>query len=468
MTFPRPKDPDAGLRAAVTEARKQKKPVEVLSSATENSESWAFPDGHITTDTYAAPARVKQSGGSWSWIDNSLVERDGVLRPRISGAKVAVELSAGGQDHPFASMRVAEKSQELALIWPESLPRPTISGNVATYKDAAATPGADLVVTALTSGFRFDVVLRERPKAPLKFRLPVQAKGLSLGTGADGGLALTDAGGKKVTAGSPPVMWDGGARGGERGSRRTSVDTAVDGGEGRQTLVLTPDARFLADPATRFPVTVDPTITLGVRADTWVENSAVYRDSQYLDTQLWAGGYTDPFSGPYLIDRSFLMFDTSAVSGRAVQSASLALTQNFATGCGDGLSGIKAQRITAAWDEWTLTWHTQPATTTAGEGVARDSARCGTRQTTTWPMTGIVRAWADGAANHGIMLSGVDESASRPDYSRIFDSAEAGGPGIPKLTVSYTLPQKSPPSQQVWRLHPSGRGLPGEEGDRRR
>lgn len=163
-TSPRRKDPDAGPRAAAAEARKRKRPVEVPGVATEISRSRPFPDGHITTDTYTAPARGKQADGSWPWSDNSLTEHDGALRPGVSGAKVTVELSGGGHNRPFASTRVADKGQEPALICPKTLPRPTVGENIVTYEDAAGTPGADLVVTALTTGFRLDVVPRERPK----------------------------------------------------------------------------------------------------------------------------------------------------------------------------------------------------------------------------------------------------------------------------------------------------------------
>ncbi|MFF5307637.1 hypothetical protein ACFY5F_50700 [Streptomyces sp. NPDC013161] len=54
----------------------------------------------------------------------------------------------------------------------------------------------------------------------------------------------------------------------------TRVETAADGS---QTLVLTPDKDTLA--TATCPVTVDPTSTLAVTTDTWVQNPA-YPDSQ--------------------------------------------------------------------------------------------------------------------------------------------------------------------------------------------
>ncbi|MEV4017432.1 hypothetical protein AB0J35_43775 [Nonomuraea angiospora] len=157
-TFPRPEDPDAPLRAAIEEAKKQNKPVPVEAVYTETSRTWAYPDGHLTLQSYAGPSQLKQSDGSWAWIDTTLVERDGALKPKLAKADVSFSLGGNG---PFASM-VRGKGQRFALSWLKDLPRPEVTGNVARYRDAAA-PGADLVVTALPTGFRHDVVLRERP-----------------------------------------------------------------------------------------------------------------------------------------------------------------------------------------------------------------------------------------------------------------------------------------------------------------
>lgn len=153
---------------------------------------------------------------------------------------------------------------------------------------------------------------------------------------------------------------------------------------------------------------------------------------------------TQDFEGTNLVDRSFLKFDSSALAGRWIKDAVLALRQHSSTGCGDANSAVKAQRITAEWNELSLTWANQPTATTSGEATARDTAACGEVQTVTWQVSGIAQSWASGAPNYGILLRGADESAAVPDYSRVFDSAEWGGEGIPKLTVTYGLPPGIP------------------------
>ncbi|WP_214409406.1 hypothetical protein [Sphaerisporangium fuscum] len=234
--FPRPADPDADLRAGIAEAKKQNKPVEVLPAATETSRTWAYPDGHLAMESYSAPARVKQADGSWAWMDTSLVEQDGALKPKVAKAKV--QFSLGG-DAPFATMERAG-GQRFALSWGKTLPRPVINGNVATYVDAAG-PGADLVVTARSTGFSHDVVLRERPKGPLEFRLPVESTGISFGKSKKGGLQLTDAKDKVVAEAPRPVMLEStgeSAAGSPKTRRIGTINTSVVRENGRQILVL--------------------------------------------------------------------------------------------------------------------------------------------------------------------------------------------------------------------------------------
>ncbi|MEV4894353.1 hypothetical protein AB0K48_33700, partial [Nonomuraea sp. NPDC055795] len=260
-TFPRPDDPDAPLRAAVEEAKKQGQPVPVEAAYTETSRTWAHPDGRLTTQSYGGPAQLKQADGSWAWIDTTLVEQDGVLKPKL--AKANVSFSLGG-DGPFVSME-RDKGQRFALSWQKDLPRPEVDGNIARYVDAAG-PGADLVVTALATGFRHDVVLRGRPTGPVEFRLPVATDKLKLSTTKRDGLKLTDGKGKTVMSAPTPRMWDAAAETPTAGQpgRQAAVETEVETRNGATELVLKPDAKWLADPATRYPVTVDPTTTLGI------------------------------------------------------------------------------------------------------------------------------------------------------------------------------------------------------------
>ncbi|MEV4897360.1 hypothetical protein AB0K48_49280 [Nonomuraea sp. NPDC055795] len=194
-----------------------------------------------------------------------MVEADGVLKPKVS--KAAVAFSAGGAGKPFATLGRRD-GQSVALSWPTALPKPQIEGNKATYAGVAG-PMADLVVTA--TGFRHDVILRRRPDKPVAFRIPVTTTGgLKLSTTKTGGLTLTDAKGQTVAAADEPYIMEATAAalsGGPEGAIGEIETTVVAEKDGAQSLVLKPDAAFLADTNTRYPVTIDPTVGLTVTQD---------------------------------------------------------------------------------------------------------------------------------------------------------------------------------------------------------
>ncbi|MFC4535632.1 LamG-like jellyroll fold domain-containing protein [Sphaerisporangium dianthi] len=454
--FPKPKDPDAVFRAAIEEARKQGRPVEVTEAFTETARHWAYPDGHLTTQSYAGPTQLRRADGSWAFIDTTLVEQGGVLKPKL--AKADLEFSAGGQDRPLASMERGN-GQRFSLTWPRALPKPTINGNVATYADAAGYPGADLVVTALPTGFRHDVVLRTRPTGPVEFRIPVDTDGLAFAEAKKGGLQLTDAKGKQVASAAEPVAVDAGPNPAEAANRQAiaprtgKIDTRIAEDKGRQTLVLKPDPAFLNDPATRYPVTVDPTTTLALQSDLIVSNQATY-DTSPASPQLMTSIERTVSNGSLTYSHSLLKFDTGPLTGRSVGSARLDVYAEQLVGCRwYGPGGIEAKRVTSGWPATGVSWSSQPSVTSFGSSIQFCPSTSGIDangnwipHTFTWDVTAMAQAWASGYPDQGIRLSGKGDS-DPPQGSGwwvYFHSADRTGGTPPKLTVSYFLPPEIP------------------------
>ncbi|WP_433377443.1 LamG-like jellyroll fold domain-containing protein [Streptosporangium sp. CA-115845] len=442
--FPRPEDPDAPLRAAVAEARKQNKPVEATGAFTETARTWAFPDGSLKTESYSGPAQVKQDDGTWAWIDTTLVEQDGVLKPKVGKADLAFSL--GGGDVPFAVMK-RDAKQSLSLSWDGELPRPVVKGNVATYPDAAG-PGADLVVTALPTGFRHDVVLRERPKGPLEIRIPVESRELTLAKSKQGGLQLTDGKDKVVAQAPRPVMWDSTEAGAV--SRSAPIATSVIEDGGRRTLVLKPDAGWLADPATTFPVVVDPTSTLTVKTDTLLSSGAdCNTNDQPGATLLKVGAAYYGCNGVDAVNywRSYLKFDVAGLANKPIISSTMQLWRTESPAChlrGDGK--VYAGRVNANWTAGRMTWSNKPGT---NDFVATPCPTTNvlTPGVMTWPITNWVKGWAAGQPNYGVELKGPSESVDRYNgYTAVFHSAETTGTGAtpPKLITQYILPPEIP------------------------
>ncbi|MEU7457539.1 DNRLRE domain-containing protein [Streptosporangium roseum] len=432
--------PSQAETAASRQAVSQNKQVEVADETTETTITHAQPDGKtFTTEIAAGPVRTKQNG-AWVPIDVSLAEQGGLLKPKALAAGAMVEVSTGGTG-AFVKMTAAD-GQSYALRWPTTLPKPVISKNVATFADAAGR-GADLVVTVLPTGFRHDVVLRERPAAPLELRIGVETGGLTLAEGKGGRLLLTSDKGKKLVASAPqPVMWDASAKGRLPQARHAKIATDVVTTGDRTELVLKPDHVFLSDPATVYPVRVDPTTTLPFNHDVEVATTNT------------TGSLADPTAAVMMAGtrsgqkyRVHLRFDTAALTGATVSDAKLSLNNIDAPACGAAVSaGIQARRLTGAWDENNLYWANKPASTTedAQTNTAGINESCATWPgSMDWNVTGIAQDWAAGAANHGLVLQSPTET-NVANY-RVFTAAEdTDFNSPPKLTVTTTSPASAP------------------------
>ncbi|WP_326822020.1 DNRLRE domain-containing protein [Streptosporangium sp. NBC_01756] len=430
---------------ASREAARQGKAVEVADQTTATSITYAQPDEKtFTTEISAGPVRTQQED-VWVPIDTTLVEQNGVLKPKAIDSGVDVEVSTGGGG---AFVKMTADGRRYALSWPAALTRPTVKGNAVTYTDAAG-PGADLVVTVLPTGFRHDVVLRERPADPLELRIGVETGGLTLTEGKGGRLLLTSGKDKKLVASAPqPVMWDTSAGAHLATSRlpqarhaKIATDVVTTGG--RTELVLKPDHVFLSDPATQYPVRVDPTTTLPFNHDVDVSSTNTADFPADPTTPIIMAG-TRIGSLKY---RVHLRFDTTSLTGATVTDAKLSVLNIGAQACGSAVgAGIQVRRLTSAWDENNLYWANKPTSTTEDAQINKagyDSA-CADPTPLEWPATGIAQDWATGAANHGLVLQSPTET--NVENFRVFPASEEVSEfnSPPTLTVTTTGPASAP------------------------
>jgi hypothetical protein len=253
---PAPLPPDAPVTVApdpataVAAAFRQGTKVEVASERTDTRTVFVHPDGTHSARISAVPTRF-QRGGRWVDIDRTLARRtDGTVAPKAVGDDVAL---SGGGDGPL--LRLTAGGRTLRMYWPGGLPAPELSGGSATYPEVFR--GVDLVMRAEPQGYQQLLVIKTREAAgnPALARvgLAVRSTGLAVSVGKDGGLRAVDEAGTPVFVSSPSVMWDSG----KPAPRSARVGAELAGG----VLTLVPDKEFLADPATVYPVTVDPTTT---------------------------------------------------------------------------------------------------------------------------------------------------------------------------------------------------------------
>ncbi|MFI5755440.1 DNRLRE domain-containing protein [Streptomyces sp. NPDC051569] len=448
----------ADIASAKVAARLSGKRVEALSERTETSTTWVNRDGSLTTDVAAGPVRFERDG---RWVD---VDVDFARQADGSVASVAhpngLRLT-GGAGTPALSLEAArlaratdlvtlgEGDEQITLQWKGGLPSPVLDGARATYEDAV--PGADVVVEATRTGFEQFVEIKRRPATDdYTYTLPLLVKGLAAKQQADGSVLFTDERNKQRAVMPAPVMWDATVDpvSGEH-TRRVPVAMKVVQQGSAIDLVVTPDAAFLADPATKFPVTVDPsTSALGNVFDTYVQQGETKDWSTDTELDLGDPGTTNS-NGTARTARSFISWNTAPFADALVSSAKLSLW-NFHSANTD----CKAY----PWEVWSTgaastssRWTAQPAWTAkkATSTETRGNAACSSSPDG-WinaDVTGLAQEWASAKAAKGHMGLRASSETVVAQWKRVNSANAKSNP--PKLSVTYNFRPRTGTKQEA-------------------
>ncbi|MEV0830107.1 Ig-like domain-containing protein [Nonomuraea rubra] len=433
------------MEAAKAEASKTGERVPLPSRYTETMKVWANTDGktlHAELSTEPVQLEVPDKDGKKSWqpVDTTIeIKPDGTLTPKL----VKTPLTFGGEGtHTLVTAK--DKDGTVALGWGRKLPKPVVDGNRITYRDAVAK-GADLVLTARPNGFAQNVVLRTRPQAPIKISLPVTLpKGSSYGKAADGKPQLRSAQGAAESAPLATQAVDAKAAEAPDQGKVGNVDTSVTtDASGKSSLVLTPDAAFLADPSVTYPVIVPMSsewIGAGDSSDTFV-SSVQYPNSATLSTWLRAGKSADGE-----LWRTYLRYviNGTDLDYATINDADLRLWNYHANGCGTTVGvGIVARRLTSAYDYSTLTWANQPSSTGTNAvvntgGYSATLAGCSGSGELYYSIQDIVQQWADGTSDYGLMIRAATEGAAGANWRQYRSDQYTGSDGRgPVLFINY-------------------------------
>ncbi|MFF1786802.1 DNRLRE domain-containing protein [Kitasatospora sp. NPDC058243] len=453
----------ADVPSARVAARLSGQRVEALSERTETSTTWVNKDGSLTTELFAGPVRFQRDG---QWVDVDLglqAGADGSVAPkahpnalRLAGAggtraKSLLQAQAAAPDDARTLVTLGQGDQQVELQWRGGLPKPALDGTKATYRDAIADGAADLVVEATRTGFEQYTVLKQRPSAAgFSYTMPLKADGLKAEVQPDGGVLFTDRRtGERRAVLPAPVMWDAtaAAEGSGEHARQAKVGLkVVQRGDGID-LVFTPDAAFLADPKTQYPVTVDPSTTaLGNVFDTRVQQGETVDWS--ADTEIyWGNSGTKNADGSSRQARSFINWNTAPIADALITNASLSL-YNFHSGnsdCQPYAWDIWDTGLASTASRWTAqpSWNAKKATGTETKG--RDA--CGGDGWITADVTNLVQTWTSAKnTTSGMGLRAPDEANTK--YWKEVNSANAAT-NVPKLTVTYNYRPRTGTDQQA-------------------
>ena len=421
------------LVSARVTARAQGSRVEVESLRDATSTTWVNPDGTLTTEQHGGPIRYKDSvGGGWRDVDLTMTEGpDGTVAPKghpqglsLAGAgKAAGGAAKGATETALALARQGKgkrkQDRDVTLGWAGGrLGTPVLSGTTATYRDVK--PGVDLVVDARRTGYETHLVVntaaalaswRASAKGtPLSWDIPVATKGLTPRAEKDGSVSFVDADGQVASFVAAPTAWDAtiDARSGNRVNTSPVAMVVTGKGAGKAVLRLTPDQKWLFDPARRFPVTIDPTYASGsmtTTSDTYV-SSAFATTSYASSTELRVGTY----NGGGDKYRSFLKFDFSSYKNLDITAASLSLYEFHSYSCTAKSFYVYSSGATDS----STTWNTQPSVGSqyGSLSVAKGySSSCAGGRVSV-PVTGLVDYWSNNAYTTGWLRLSASETDS--------------------------------------------------------
>ncbi|MGW2887452.1 DNRLRE domain-containing protein [Streptomyces griseoruber] len=223
--------------AAVEQAARTGKRVEVTAARTANSTTWARPDHLMEKRLYSSPVRAKVDG-EWKKIDPSLHRTKEGWEPKATNTRMV--FSAGSGKHgaqsstarasrsgvqrvslvksaaadtgtPLVTLYVDGGAHAIQLTWPGPVPTPVVDGNRILYPEVF--PGGDLVLTADDEGFGQVVVVKNRQAAtdPHVQQLVYGLHSSDLTFRLDpltGLVSALDSDGDEVALSPTPLMWD--------------------------------------------------------------------------------------------------------------------------------------------------------------------------------------------------------------------------------------------------------------------
>jgi RHS repeat-associated protein len=440
--------PPAGNKLAISSREKlpkgkkqaaAKRVRELPSRRTEHARFWELSDGRVQAEVSAVPTGYRSGKGKkavWKSIETGVeaTEAKGFDFSNTSNSGRSwfgsdpdrlVKFQAGS-DGPAVTLGL--KGADAKSL------DPAAKGSTVTYKGVAAG-GADLEYQVGPGRVKENIVLAQAPGEPVSYTFTLDTGGLTPKARKDGSIALygelpntpvmlipaaymTDA---KKDASSP------------YGTTYSPKVTQKLVRDGKSWLIkVTPDARWLAAKARRYPVTIDPTITITPDAAT-SQDTMVLSDQpavNFNNTWKLSAGKTD--TG---IARSLIKFPLNEIpAGTKIDSARLEMYYDQAHTTNANDVTIEAHRATGAWDESTATWSNTSALSgeLSGTTYQIDDGDTGTAAVGEWP-----RATTTGGAATNDDFAYNKNTATGESYT--------WQPQIPE-TASYRIEAHFPPA----------------------
>ena len=406
--------PASGAGAAQLDTVAVKAPPgrEVPALATAKSITWKTDRGSYVTRIYERAVNVRDGKGGWQRIDNR-------LRPAAGGGfesgagpmNLRVPASLGGAVKPEKD----GESLSLKLRGPDVAAQ--VSGTTATFPGAGQ--GVTAKLTANDEAIKEDLILADAgAQTSFTYDLGL-SDGLRPVERKDGGLDVLDAGGDVAFSAASPVAADSSGDVAPRAG--TTMSVGKDGAG--WTLSVSLDPAWVKAPGRAFPVTLDPSFSLGAARDCFISQGNP--TNHYCSAgEMWVGR-----SGAGADNRGLTYFNVAGTvpAGAFVQEATLVLSPLYQSSPGAAKT-LSAHRITSDWDTNAMWVARTSALNWATPGGDFDPTVLSTQplpasgEKSNFTVTELFTDWLAGTkSNQGIA---VTDNGSSVNNSQVYASAD--------------------------------------------
>jgi YD repeat-containing protein len=399
-----------------------------VEKRTETSRTYLLANGCLRSEIYETPIHFKDASGAWQEIDTRLTAAAVKGQYTTTATPARLTLSAPGASASLARLEYQGASVGLSLLG-VSLKDPIVSGSVAVYE--APAQHLSLIYKSTGQGLK-EIISLNSTRAPNTLSFTLSHPGLVMHQDATGQWGLYQ------LIECPPVFVLGGltvqdASLDEVGEPAFCPDATMEvtPGKDESTVRITVPKDWLLDPERKFPVRIDPDVTIQGSAqsiDTFV--SSLYPNTSYGSLTYLTLGYKDSTTGR---SRAFVKFTLPTdLTESYVKTATLTLHQYYQWATGS--TEVRAAQMTKDWSESSTlnsigTGYDLPYAKSIWSGGQGD-------RDLIFTFTDVVQAWANGEPNYGFCL--YTEESDYLHYRKMYSSEYTTELTYrPKLTITY-------------------------------
>ncbi|MEV5339779.1 DNRLRE domain-containing protein [Streptomyces sp. NPDC052676] len=359
---------------------------ELKSKRTETARFWQLSDGRIEAELSAEPLSYRD-GKVWKTIDTSVEKTD------AKGFEFANTTNTGRSwfgDHSGKLLRFTAPDGRAVTLGLDGAGRrltPAAKGATVTYKDAVGD--ADLEYTVGRGQVKENIVLAERPSGPVSYTFTLDTDGLTPKARKDGAIELYgELPHTPVMVIPAPHMTDAAKvpHSPTGGTYSTAVTQKLTRDGKNWKLTVTPSAKWLASKDRRYPVKIDPTITIAPGPSTAQDTMVLseYPTTNYATSWKLSAGRT----GTGGISRSLIYFPLDEIpAGTTIDSARLEMYFDQVHAGETNNVTMEVRRATQSWTETGATWNSTTGLVgeLSGTTVQIDDGDTGTAAVGEWP-----------------------------------------------------------------------------------